>query len=392
MSDMTQLIIYQKHYDLMVYSLLKVENKKRGAPLVGNERGALFLERTFMAKTYKNIYPAICDFGNIHKAYLKARKNKRYNRDVLEFSANLEENLINIQNHLIYKSYKPGRYKCFTVYIPKERIIAALPFKDRVVHHALCNIIEPIFERSMIHDSYACRIGQGVIAGVNRTTDYLRSARSEWGKIYCLKGDIKKFFPSIDHSALKGIIYKKIACADTLSLIDTIIDSTGTNESLPIGNLTSQLWANVYLNELDHFVKERLKMKYYVRYMDDFIIVHHSNQFLQNILAEIFGFLKNVLKLALNKKTQIFPVGSRCVDFLGYRIWPDFRLLRKGNIRRNKRKFKKYQREYSSGLIGLKDISPGIISWLAHCKHADTWHLRNKVLGNLVFTRADAFA
>ena len=120
--------------------------------------------------------------------------------------------------------------------------------------------------------------------------------------------------------------------------------------------------------------------------------LRHSKQFLQNILAEIFGFLKNVLKLALNKKTQIFPVGSRCVDFLGYRIWPDFRLLRKGNIRRNKRKFKKYQREYSSGLIGLKDISPGIISWLAHCKHADTWHLRNKVLGNLVFTRADAFA
>jgi retron-type reverse transcriptase len=342
-----------------------------------------------MAKTYKNIYPAICDFDNIHKAYLKARKNKRYNRDVLEFSSSLEENLINIQNHLIWKSYSPGRYKYFTIYEPKERIIAALPFRDRVVHHALCNIIEPIFERSMIYDSYACRIGQGVIAGVNRTTYYLRSARAEWGNIFCLKGDIKKFFPSIDHSVLKGIIHKKIVCSDTLTLIDTIIDSTDTNESLPIGNLTSQLWANVYLNELDHFIKDRLKIKYYVRYMDDFIIVHHSKQFLQNILAEISGYLENVLKLTLNRKTQIFPVGPRSVDFLGYRIWPDYRLLRKANIKRNKRKFKKYQREYSDGIIDLKNIHPGILSWLAHCKHADTWQLRNKVLKNLVFTRAN---
>ena len=166
-------------------------------------------------KTYKNLYSRICEFDNIHRAYLKARKAKRYKAEVLRFSANLEENLINLQNHLIWKSYRPARYKLFTIYEPKERVIAALPFADRVVHHALCNVIEPICERSMIHDSYACRVGQGVLAGVLRTTQFIRDSRRQWGRVYCLKADIKKFFPSIDHAILKSIIRKRIGCADT---------------------------------------------------------------------------------------------------------------------------------------------------------------------------------
>lgn len=338
-----------------------------------------------MAKTYKNLYSQICEFDNIYAAYLKARRNKRYKAEVLKFSARLEENIIDIQNHLVWKSYQVGHYKYFTVYEPKERLIAALPFRDRVVHHALCNIIEPIFERSMIHDSYACRIGQGVLAGVNRTTYFLRAARAAWGRVYCLKGDIKKFFPSIDHDALKHITRKKITCPNTLDLIESIIDSSGSGTGLPIGNLTSQLWANAYLNELDHYVKEALGIKYYIRYMDDFVILHHDKKYLHSILDEISGFLENTLKLALNGKTQVFPAGPQGIDFLGYRIWPDYRLLRKANILRNKRKFRKYQRLYVSGEIDIKEISAGIASWIAHCKHADTWRLRNKVLSSMVF-------
>jgi len=340
-----------------------------------------------MAKTYKNLYPLIYDFDNIHRAYLKARRNKRYKRDVLEFSARLEDNIINIQNHLIWKSYQPGPYKYFTIHEPKERVIAALPFRDRVVHHALCNIIEPIFERSMIYDSYACRPGQGVLAGVNRTTSYLRAALAQLGSagvgcfpIYCLKGDIKKFFPSINHDALKKIIRKKIACPDTLDLIDKIIDSNGADTALPIGNLTSQLWANVYLNELDHFVKETLDVRYYIRYMDDFVVFHADKRFLNRILAEIAGFLENILHLKLNGKTQIFPVGPRSVDFLGYRIRPDYRLLRKNNIKRTKRRFKKFRRLHQSGQITLAEIRPSVMSWLGHAKHADTWRLREIIL------------
>ena len=191
-----------------------------------------------MAKTYSNLYPQIYDFDNIHRAYLKARRGKRYKTDVLKFSGRLEEALIDIQNHLIWKSYQPGPYKLFTIHEPKERIIAALPFRDRVVHHALCNVIEPIFERPMIYDSHACRRGMGVLSGVTRTTKFLRAACRRWEKVYCLKADIKKFFPSIDHAVLKRLIRKRISCPDTLSLIDIIIDSNGSDRGLPIGNLT----------------------------------------------------------------------------------------------------------------------------------------------------------
>lgn len=338
-------------------------------------------------KTYGDLYPQIYDFDNIHLAYLKARRNKRYKQDVLLFSARLEENLIDIQNRLIWKTYRPSRYKYFTICEPKERLIAALPFFDRVVHHALCNIIEPICERSMIQDSYACRRGQGVLSGVLRTTRFLRDAGRRWGRVYCLKADVTKFFPSIDHEMLKKIIRKRIACPDTLALIDTIIDSTETDRGLPIGSLTSQLWANVYLNELDHFVKETLRIKYFIRYMDDFVILHRDKTALGVVLAEIIGFLDERLRLTLNDKTQIFPISPRCIDFLGYRIWPDHRLLRKMNVKRTKRKFKKYSRFYGQDRIDLDDIRPGIVSWLGHAKHADTWRLRKRMFDGLDFIR-----
>ncbi len=338
-------------------------------------------------KTYGDLYPQIYNFDNIHLAYLKARKSKRYKCEVMRFSSHLEENLVDIQNHLIWRTYRPSRYKYFTIYEPKQRLIAALPFRDRVVHHALCNLIEPIFERSMIHDSYACRRGQGVLSGVLRTTRFLWEAGRRWGRVYCLKADITKFFPSIDHEILKKIIRQRIACPDILFLIDTIIDSTETDRGLPIGSLTSQLWANVYLNELDHFVKEALRIQYYIRYMDDFMILHHDKAALGIILAEITEFLDDNLKLQLNSKTQIFPISPRCVDFLGYRIWPDHRLLRKANVQRTKRKFRKQSRLYGQGLMSLESIRPGIASWLGHAKHADTWRLRRRIFEDLTFIR-----
>ncbi len=338
-------------------------------------------------KTYKNLYPKIYDFGNLHLAYLKARRCKRYRHDVLRFSANLEDNLIDIQNHLIWKTYRTGRYRFFTVYEPKERLIASLSFRDRVVHHALHNIIEPIFERSMIYDSYACRKEMGVLSGVQRTTRFLRDSTRRWGRVYCLKGDVKKYFPSVHHETLKQIIRKRIACPDTLEMIDRIIDSTGEEVGMPIGNLTSQLFANVYLSELDHFVKEECGVKYYIRYMDDFVILYDDKRVLKNLLESVDYYLRVALRLRLNDKTQIFPVGPRPIDFLGYRIWPEYRLLRKGNLRRTKRKLKKFARLYALGQISLLDVQPSIVSWIGHAQHADSWRVRNKILNNLIFTR-----
>lgn len=345
-----------------------------------------------MARTYNHLYEKIYDFENIYRAYLQARRGKRYQDDVMRFTADLECNLINIQNHLIWKTYRTGAYKYFTVREPKERLVAALPFSDRVVHHAICNVIEPIFERSFIPDSYACRVNRGVMAGVKCTTKFLREGRRKWGTVYCLKGDIAKYFQSVDYDALKRIVRKKIACPDTLDILFEIIDSTGEERGMPIGNLTSQLFANVYLNELDHYAKEVLRVKYYIRYMDDFVILSDDKVYLHHILAEIEGFLFDRLRLCLNKKTQIFPVAQRSIDFLGYRIWPDYRLLRKANVKRVKRQFGVLQRLYAENRIGMEEIRPRIMSWLGHAKHADAWRLCERVLGELVFVRNSEFS
>lgn len=164
-----------------------------------------------MAKTYKNLYSRIANFENLHAAYLKARRGKRYKPDVLQFSTNLETNLLALREELLGKTYRTGDYYVFNIYEPKKRIVAALPFRDRVVHHALCNVIEPIWEARFIHDSYACRVGKGTHAGADRVTQFLRRAKREWGQVYVLKLDIKSYFPSVDHSVLLGLLDKRIA-------------------------------------------------------------------------------------------------------------------------------------------------------------------------------------
>ena len=344
-----------------------------------------------MPKTYNNLFEQIYQFENLYSAYLKARKNKRYNCDVLEFTANLEENLIALQNQLIYQTYQTSRYHEFYVHDPKTRLVMALPFKDRVIHHALCNIIEPIFEARFISDSYACRVGKGTHAGADRVTEFLRSAQRHWPKVYCLKGDIKQYFPSINHGILKRIIRKKITCPKTLWLLDEIIDSSADPDALnpsgiPIGNLTSQLFANVYMNEFDHYIKEDLTARYYVRYMDDFIILNGDKKQLWAVLEEVQDFLESCLGLQLNGKTGIFPI-KQGVDFLGYRIWPTHRLLRKSSIRRMKRKLKAFKIKFQNDQITLEKINAAIQSWLGHAKHADSYRIREKLLEGFILTK-----
>lgn len=338
-----------------------------------------------MAKTYKNLYPKIYDFESLHRAYLKAIKCKRYRKDVLCFRQNLEENLIQLQNELIWKTYRTGEYRTFHVYEPKARLVAALPFRDRVAHHALYAVIAPIWEERFIYDSYACRIGKGTHAGADRAQEYLRSANRKWKKTYCLKGDVLKYFQNIDHNTLKGLLRKRIACPDTLWLCEEIIDSAqdlhgGMAKGIPIGNLTSQLFANIYLHELDKYAKQELREKYYIRYMDDFVILGPDKAHLHACRKKIAAFLENELKLSLNGKTQVFRVKSRGVDFLGYRIWPTHRLLRNGTKRRIRQKLKIYTKLYREGRITKERIDATIQSWLGHCKHANTHRLRKRLM------------
>lgn len=333
--------------------------------------------------TYNNLYSSIYSFENLYDAYLKARKKKRYHSEVLEFSANLEENLIELQNELIYKTYEPGRYKEFYVYDPKTRLVMAAPFKDRVLHHAICNVIEPIFERTFIYHSFACRRRKGTHAGIRCVVKYLRKAVREHDDVYCFKADISKYFPSIHHNILKRIIRRKIRCKDTLWLLDKILDSTvqeGDNDpiGLPIGNLTSQLFANIYLTQLDYFMKHQRRMKYYIRYMDDFIVLYHDKKYLHGLWHDTEEFLANNLGLSMNRKTSVFPI-TQGIDFLGYRIWPDYKLLRKSNVKRIKRVMKKLVYEYHAGNILLSKIQAVLASWLGHASYADVYYLRKKI-------------
>ena len=288
-----------------------------------------------MPKTSNNLWCQIICFENLFEAYKEARKGKRYRNDVLNFSYNLEECLINIQNHLLWKTWRPGKFRSFYVYDPKKRLIQAPPFEDRVVHHALVRVIEPLFERKFIYDSYACRKGKGIHAATLRVQGFLRRAKRNWGeRVYVLKADISKYFPSINHNKLIQIIGRTIKDKNALWLCERIIKNCGYEvKGIPVGALTSQLFANIYLDQLDHYLKDDLGVKYYLRYMDDFVILGRAKSELRALLYRIEEFLVYELLLCLNPKTSISPA-KRGVDFAGYRTWATHILPRKRNIKK----------------------------------------------------------
>ena len=340
-----------------------------------------------MAKTYNNLWNKVIDWENLYLAYTAARKGKRYQSDVLKFSSNLEENLIDIQNRLVWKMWKPGRWKEFQVYDPKWRLIQAPQFNDRVVHHALGRVIEPLFERKFIFDSYACRTNKGIHRAVLRLQSFMRKAEKKYARRYVLKADISKYFASIDHEALFIILCRTIRDKNVLWLCDQIIKHNGFERvGIPVGALTSQLFANVYLDMLDHYIKDDLGIKYYVRYMDDFIILGDGKNCLREIFSLAEKFLNHKLHLRLNPKATIFPA-SHGVDFAGYRTWVTHILPRKRNITRTKLKFRKLARLYAKRQATLKDIRPSVMSFLGYMKHCDGYHTTACILNNFVLKK-----
>lgn len=337
-------------------------------------------------KTYNNLYPCIYDFESLYQAYRRARRGKRHQAEVLHFERDLEGELIQLQNELIWGEYETGPYHRFYVNEPKRRLVAALPFRDRVLQHSLVGAIEPIWERRFIHHSYACRPGRGMHKGADQAQQWLREVQAAHGRAYVLKADVAQYFPSIDHEILRSLLARRIACKPTMRLAEHIMDSW--HPGLPIGNLTSQLWANVYLHEFDAFVKEGLGVSRYMRYMDDWLIVHHDKRYLHGLREVLADWLNKNLRLQLNNKTQVFPVfhqGGRALDFLGYRIWTTHRRLRKDSVKRMRRRLKGMERDYKRGLIGLSDIRVRLASWLGHASHADSYRVREKLLGGAVF-------
>jgi retron-type reverse transcriptase len=352
-------------------------------------------------KRHKHLFDAIISFENLLRAAEKAQKGKRFEPAVLQFNHNLEGELGRLREELLSQTYRPGRYKEFYIQDPKRRLISAAPYRDRVVHHALCNVIEPIFERTFIHDSYACRKGKGTHAGVDRLTKFMQSNH------YALKCDIKKYFPSIDHAILKDLIRRKIGCARTLWLIDLIIDGSNPQEEvsdyfagddlltptqrrkgIPIGNQTSQFFANVYLNGFDHLVKEELGCRCYVRYVDDFVTLGNDKGWLWEMREAMDDYLQRHLRVRLHPKKQwVFPV-TEGVEFLGYRVFPTHRRLCRDNGVRFQRRLRRLQHEYRIRQKTLTEVRQSIVSWIGHAAHADTYGLRSALLSHAVFSRA----
>ncbi len=335
-----------------------------------------------MPKTYNNLWKKIIDFENIFLAFKEARKGKRYKNEVLEFSNDLESNLISIQNELIWDKWKPGRWREFFVYDPKKRLIQAPPFKDRVVHHALVRIIEPLFERKFIYDSYACRAGKGTHKAMKRCVKFLRIIKRNHGKVYVLKADISKYFPSINRYILTQIIQRAIRCKKTLKLIEKIINIDNEPKGIPIGALTSQLFANIYLDKLDHFVKDFLGVKYYIRYMDDFVILFHDKNYLKELYIEINNFLELELNLKLNPKTNIFSY-KQGINFCGYRIWPTHILPRKRNIKKMRKRLKYLSKLYRKREITLNEFKSSLMSYLGYLKHCNSYRTLKSILNEI---------
>jgi retron-type reverse transcriptase len=348
-------------------------------------------------KRYGDLWTEITDFKNLLAAAHQAQHGKRFRDNVLRFNYNLETELFRLQNELLSHTYHPGSYKTFNVKEPKARLISAAPYRDRVVHHALCNIIIPIFERSFIYDSYANRVGFGSHRALKRFTQFARSSR------YVLQCDIQKYFPSIDHQILKQILRRKIKCPQTLWLIDTIIDGSNDQDwvieyfpgddldtpwnrrkGLPIGNLTSQFFANIYLDRLDHFVKEQLQAKKYLRYVDDFALFSDDREFLATLRPELETFLAT-LRLKIHPiKSQLFEtrVGA---TFVGFRIFHNHIRVRTANLRRARYRLKRLKNQYSVGKITVCRLTRSLRSWVAHLKHADTHRLRQNIFLSLMF-------
>lgn len=347
-------------------------------------------------KRFGDLYQKICTFDNLLRAFYKARKGKRNKPNVALFEINLEWELLQLLKELTTHTYQPGSYRTFLIRDPKERMISAAPFRDRVLHHALCNIIEPIFDSTLIPDTYANRSGKGSHAGIRCCQTYARRFQ------YVLKADIKKYFPSIDHEILKSIISRKIKCQPTLQLINLIIDNSNPQESvqdffpgddlftslerkkgLPMGNLTSQFFANLYLSPLDHFIKEELGIHGYVRYVDDFVVFHPNKAHLHEVEKTIELFLATRLRLRLHtKKTFIAPT-DKGVTFLGQRVFTTHRRLKRENVQRFRKRLNKRLKTYLDGGIHPDTFEMQLNSWLGHARQADTFRLRRKIYWHL---------
>ncbi|MEW6668487.1 MAG: reverse transcriptase domain-containing protein [Thermodesulfobacteriota bacterium] len=348
-----------------------------------------------------SLYTEVCSWDNLLLAYRKASKGKRSKGPAAAFEYRLEDNLVALQTELIERTYRPGPYDSFYIHDPKRRLISAAPFRDRVVHHALCNVIEPLFEQSFIYDTYANRVGKGNHRALDRAQAFARRHR------FVLPCDVREFFPSIDHEILLSILGKKIQDPDVLWLISRILESgegvlngeyttawfPGDTlfsplrpRGLPIGNLTSQFWANCYLSGFDHFVKRELRCPGYVRYVDDMLLFGDDGNRMwewKKAVVESLGKLRLTIH---GERAQVRPV-TEGIPFLGFVVYPHKRRLKRRKGIAYARKLRSLAKQYGERKVGLKQITASVQGWVNHVRYGDTYGLRKAILEEVVFRR-----
>jgi len=326
-------------------------------------------------KRYGNLFEKIALFKNLYNASKKAFKGrKKYSPQGSSFFFNLENELIRLEDDLLSGQYKPGPYYHFTIYDPKFRQICAANFRDRVLHHGICNVIEPIFEKIFIHDSYACRKGKGTHTAIKRAQFYARKFD------YFIKCDIRKYFETIDHQVLISILNKKFKDKKLLDLLSTIIQNPYPGgifgKGVPIGNLTSQLFANLYLDQLDHIVKEQHGIKGYVRYMDDFLLFDNNKAKLHDYLSKIRNFINNTLLLEIKENEIVLAPVTQGIEFLGFRIFRKTIRMQRNKLVRFRRKIRKREKQYIDGEISEDELINSVRSMIAHISHYNTFKMR----------------
>ncbi len=324
------------------------------------------------------LFEQVAAFDNLVSAAQRAfRGKKKYTLRAAAFYFNLEQEALVLEQDLRSGNYHPAPYSTFTIYEPKRRKISASDFRDRVVHHAICDVLEPLLDRGMIFDSYACRTEKGSHAAVKRAQKFSRRFQ------YFLKCDIRKYFETIDHELLKTILARKIKDRALLDLLFLIIDHQvpgyQPGKGVPIGALTSQLFANVYLSELDHFLKDRLSIQGYLRYMDDFLVFGHSKASLREWRDLIRQFVTDRLLLELKEEALLLAPVSQSIPFLGFRIFRNLIRLDRRHLIRFRRKIRAREQAYQHGEIDEETLIRSVNSMVAHVSHANTYKMRKEL-------------
>jgi retron-type reverse transcriptase len=334
---------------------------------------------------HNDLFEKIVSLNNLLLAWREFRRGKRNKLDVQAFEHRLEDNLFKLHRELTSKTYRNDQYDSFFITDPKLRHIHKASVKDRVAHQAIFRVLYPIYEKTFISDSYSCRIDKGTHRGVARLERFLwQTSHNLKIPTYALKCDVKKFFDAVDHKVLVGLIKHKSHDLSTLWLIGQVVDSfeTTPGKGLPLGNVTSQLFSNIYLNELDQFVKHKLKAKHYLRYCDDFVILSNDREYLEGLIPKLAGFLDEKLKLKLHERKIIIRKYSEGVDFLGYVTLPHFRILRTKTKHRMMRKLRYRVADFEQGSISESKLNQTVQSYLGVLRHCEGYKI-GKVVKSL---------